>query len=71
MTVIGRWMKVNGEAIYGSQRCALSAGPVGHWTRKGTTGYLVVQRWPGREVAGAMLRRAAESAELPGAEARR
>jgi alpha-L-fucosidase len=69
LSVIGRWMKVNGEAIYGSQRCALSAGPVGHWTRKGTTGYLVVQRWPGREVTVPMLKTPAESAELLGADA--
>jgi alpha-L-fucosidase len=48
-------MRVNGEAIYGSQRCALSAGNLGEWTRKGNTGYLHVFHWPGEEVVLPMV----------------
>ena len=44
---MGEWLAVNGEAVYGSQRCALSGGMIGMWTRKGTTAYLIVFRWPG------------------------
>jgi hypothetical protein len=43
-------MRLNGEAIYGSQRCALSAGNLGEWTRRGNTGYLHVFHWPGEEI---------------------
>ena len=68
LAVIGRWMAVNGEAVYGSERCALGA-PDGHWTRKGTVGYLIVRRWPAREVMVPMVKTPAESAELLGAEA--
>ncbi len=46
---MGDWLDVNGEAIYGSQRCELSGGIVGQWTRKGASGYLHVFRWPGEE----------------------
>lgn len=49
---IGQWMKTNGEAVYGCQTCGLSTWPdgdwhIGLWTRKGTTAYLHVFRWPG------------------------
>jgi alpha-L-fucosidase len=47
---IGEWMRLNGEAIYGSQRCAISAGNLGEWTRRGNTGYLHVFHWPGEEI---------------------
>jgi alpha-L-fucosidase len=50
LRAIGEWMRVNSEAIYGSQRCALSAGNLGEWTRKGNTGYLHVFHWPGEEI---------------------
>ena len=50
LRAIGEWMRVNGEAIHGSKRCALSAGNLGEWTRRGNTGYLHVFHWPGDEV---------------------
>jgi alpha-L-fucosidase len=55
LKAIGRWMRANGESIYGSQRLVFhnqftqAAWHLGPWTRKGTTGYLHVFRWPGSE----------------------
>lgn len=46
---IGSWMKVNGESIYGSERCPFSAS-VGTFTAKANKAYLHVFRWPGREI---------------------
>ncbi|HON66890.1 MAG TPA: alpha-L-fucosidase, partial [Phycisphaerae bacterium] len=46
---IGEWMRVNGEAIYNSERCDLEAVMLGLWTRKGKDAYLHVFRWPGKE----------------------
>ncbi|MBI4556752.1 MAG: alpha-L-fucosidase [Candidatus Hydrogenedentes bacterium] len=48
---MGRWLQANGEAIYGSQRCALHGGMVGLWTRKRNLGYLHIFRWPGYDAA--------------------
>ena len=55
---LGRWLSVNGEAVYGAGRCSLigssQPGTVdlnlqGPWTRKGNTGYWCIFRWPGKE----------------------
>ncbi len=46
---IGSWMKVNGESIYGSERCPFSTS-VGTFTAKSSKVYVHVFRWPGREV---------------------
>ena len=61
---IGRWMKTNGQSIYGSQRCDLSAGMIGTWTRKGKTGYLHLFRYPGQEAVVPMVATKAISAQL-------
>lgn len=42
-------MRVSGESIYGSQRCAFGGGIIGTTTAKGNTAYLHVFRWPGEE----------------------
>ena len=52
LTEIGRWLKVNGESIYGSDRIPPGflwggAGMLGVLTAKGRTLYLHVFRWPG------------------------
>ena len=56
LTVVGQWLKRNGEAIRSSQRCELigSSQPglvdlnlQGVWTRRGNTGYWCIFRWPG------------------------
>jgi alpha-L-fucosidase len=66
---IGDWMKVNGEAIYGSQRCSLPdqqlpGAPLGMWTRKGNTAYLHVFRWPGHTAVIPLVATRALSATL-------
>lgn len=44
---IGQWMKVNGEAIYGTTRSPLKSQPAwGRVTQKGDTLYLHVWNWP-------------------------
>jgi len=43
---IGRWLRVNGESIYGSERCPFGAGIVGLTTAKGNNAYIHVFRWP-------------------------
>ncbi len=61
---IGKWMNVNGESIYGSERCNLSGGMIGMTTAKGTTAYLHVFRWPGRQITIASLKNKVLSAHL-------
>jgi Alpha-L-fucosidase len=46
---IGQWLKVNGESIYGSERCPFSGGMLGLTTAKGSTAYAHVFRWQGEE----------------------
>lgn len=48
---VGRWIRANGEALYGADSFdPVSSQPPGYyfgmWTRKGTTGYFTVTRWP-------------------------
>jgi alpha-L-fucosidase len=64
LRAMGEWLKVNGEAIYGSQRCELPGGMIGAWTRKGNTGYLHVHRWPGREAVVPLVASRARSATV-------
>ena len=52
---IGKWMRINGESIYGSERIPpgfgfWGAGMLGMATTKGNTAYFHIFRWPG-EVA--------------------
>ena len=67
LKAMGDWLKVNGEAIYGSERCPLSGGMLGMWTAKGNTGYFHVFRWPGEEVVAPLVKTKAKSARLLGA----
>ncbi|MCX8052188.1 MAG: alpha-L-fucosidase [Armatimonadetes bacterium] len=46
LKAIGRWLSVNGESIYGSERCPFGAGIVGLTTAKGNNAYIHVFRWP-------------------------
>ncbi len=46
MRVIGAWMKVNGESIYGTTASPFASVPWGRCTRKGMTLYLHVFDWP-------------------------
>ena len=47
---IGRWMKTNGKAIYGSGPSPVVAPNLGMETCVGDTVYLLLQRWPGSTV---------------------
>lgn len=64
LRAIGQWLKLNGEAIYGSQRCTLSGGMIGRWTRKGNIGYLHIFRWPGEEAVVPLVASKARSATI-------
>jgi alpha-L-fucosidase len=46
LLAIGAWLKVNGEAIYGSTYGPLQGLPFGRTTARGTTTYLHVFEWP-------------------------
>lgn len=71
---IGAWMKKNGEAIYGSQRCHLWGGlsgvplsewnMLGRWTAKKNAGYLHIFRWPGEEAVIPLVKTKAISATI-------
>ena len=56
LRTLGTWLKVNGEAIYGAEHCALIGSSMpgtvdlnlqGPWTRKGNNAYWCIFRWPG------------------------
>ncbi len=67
LRAMGAWLKVNGQAIYGSERCELHGGMIGRWTRQGSTGYLHIFRWPGSEATVPLVKTRAVSASLLGA----
>ena len=46
MSAIGKWLAVNGESIYGSERCPFRVGLIGQTTAKGNIVYVHVFRWP-------------------------
>jgi alpha-L-fucosidase len=47
LTEVGKWLKVNGESIYGSTAASFNRQPAwGRFTRKGNTLYLHVFDWP-------------------------
>jgi alpha-L-fucosidase len=43
---MGRWLKINGEAIYGSQASPFSRPDWGRYTQKGDAVYAMVFKWP-------------------------
>ena len=66
---VGAWLREQGEGIYGSQRCELydqaePGAPLGRWTRKGTTAYLYLFRWPGERVTIPLVDETPRSARL-------
>lgn len=47
LQAMGAWLRRNGEAVYGTQRCRFPHGNIGVYTRKGNTLYTIVYFWPG------------------------
>jgi len=50
LNAVGRWMKQNGEAIYGAEKCRFPHGNIEAFTRKGNTLHVHVHFWPGETV---------------------
>ena len=50
LSSIGKWMKVNGKAVYGAGPSPISAPNLGMATRVKDKVYLLIQRWPGSTV---------------------
>ena len=46
---VGRWLKVNGEAIYGSTYWETHKEGIFRFTRQGSTLYAIALEWPGEE----------------------
>lgn len=59
---IGKWLKVNGEAVYGVESSPIDPGTAGVVTTKGTDHYLVVHWWPGQELTLPSVKIAVKSA---------
>jgi alpha-L-fucosidase len=64
LRAVGRWLRVNGEAIYGSSRSPFPHLPWGVATRKGQTLYLHVFDWPTDGRLRVPLDNAVQSASL-------
>ena len=61
---IGKWMKVNGMAIYGAGPSPIIAANMGMTTRVKDKVYLLIQRWPGSSVPLAWCGSKVKSARL-------
>jgi len=67
LTAVGKWLKKNGEAVYGDVDRAvgrMEGLPTGAWTLKGKTAYFWCTRWPGRELAIGGLRTGVQKASF-------
>ena len=63
---VGKWLANNSEAVYGQvdRADSFEFGPLGHWTRKGKTGYFWCSRWPASEITIGGLRSKLKKATL-------
>ena len=61
---VGRWLRRNGDAIYGAGRSNVSAPSLGWGTARGNRAYLIVLRWPGSTLPFAWCDRNIVSARL-------
>ena len=46
LQTIGAWLRRNGDAVYGTQKCRFPHGNIGVYTRRANTLYTVVYFWP-------------------------
>jgi alpha-L-fucosidase len=60
---VGKWLDINGGSIYGTQRSPLRSS-TGMSTIKGTTLYMHVFRWPGREITFSQIASKVRSVHL-------
>lgn len=63
---VGRWLRTNGEAIYGTQPGVSEVISIGFMTVKKSTAYLLVTFWPGEELHLCGLRNRVVSARILG-----
>ena len=61
---LGKWMKVNGKAIYGAGPSPVVAPNMGMTSRVGDKVYLLIQRWPGSTVPFAWCGSKVKSARM-------
>ncbi|MCS7120212.1 MAG: alpha-L-fucosidase [Candidatus Bathyarchaeota archaeon] len=61
---IGKWMRANGESVYGTERCCQFSNTVGLMTAKGNIAYLHVFRWPGSKITISCVKNKVLSAKL-------
>ncbi|MDP2336993.1 MAG: alpha-L-fucosidase [Bacteroidota bacterium] len=61
---IGKWMKLNGKAIYGAGPSPVVAPNLGMTSRVGNKVYLLIQRWPGTTVPFAWCGSKVKSARM-------
>ena len=64
LNTLGRWMSVNGEAVYGAGRSPVVAPAMGWSTRAGDKVYLWIQRWPGSTLPFAWCGAPVQSAHI-------
>ncbi len=67
LAAVGKWLKKNGEAVYGDVTRAdwwTTAMHSGAWTQKGRTAYFWCTSWPGRELAIGRVHGAVERASI-------
>jgi alpha-L-fucosidase len=50
LNAVGGWLRKNGAAIYGTEKCRFPHGNIEAYTRKGNTLYTHVHFWPGSTV---------------------
>lgn len=65
---IGKWMRVNGESIYGSERISsgFGGGIIGMTTAKGNIAYFHIFRWPGETAVITSIKNNVLSAKILG-----
>ncbi len=61
---VGQWLLRNGEAIYGPQRAKVGWGNFGMMTVKGTTLYLLIDKWFGSKLTVGRINGRARAARL-------